>query len=217
MRQEVVQEPQPEKPGDFASDDYLKFAVREGTIHTRTGFRAFLAGEDFIVSLQQGLESELGDGSARVLYKCGYKWGQREMRAFVPLIEKEYNKKLQELGAAFFLEQWWLPLQAEGWGTWKLDMTQRRQGMIFIDLFNSAIAGSIGQAGKPVCHLYAGLFAGVFAYLTKNDLSGIEVQCDAAGDDFCKFIIGTEKRIDAAEFWLREGASAREIIAKLSG
>jgi hypothetical protein len=88
--------------------------------------------------------------------------------------------------------------------------------MIFIDLFDSAIAKSLGQLGKPVCHIYAGLFAGVFTYLTQRDLSGIEVQCYAMGEDICKFIIGAEKRINAAEFWFREGATAREIIEKIS-
>jgi uncharacterized protein len=64
--------------------------------------------------------------------------------------------------------------------------------------------------------LYAGLLAGVFTYIAKRDLSGIEVQCYAMGEDFCKFLIGSEKRINAAQFWLTEGATATEIVNKLS-
>jgi uncharacterized protein len=216
MQSEIVVGAQPIKHNVYNRDDFFKFAVREGTIHTRNGLRAFLASEDFVVGLQQGLETEVGDASAMILYKCGFKWGLQDMKFFVPMIENEFGQKLNEMNAAFFLEQWWWQLQAEGWGAWKVDTSQRKQGMIFIDLYESAIAKSLERVGKPVCHVYAGLFAGVFTYLTKYDLSGIEVQCYAMGEDFCKFIVGAEKRINAAEFWHKEGASAAEIIEKLS-
>ncbi|NJM54106.1 MAG: 4-vinyl reductase [Blastocatellia bacterium] len=216
MEQEIVVGAQPIKHNVYNRDDFFKFAVREGTIHTRNGLRTFLASEDFVVGLQQGLETEVGDASAMILYKCGFKWGLQDMKFFVPMIESEFGQKLNEMNAAFFLEQWWWQLQAEGWGAWKVDTSQRKQGMIFIDLYDSAIAKSLERVGKPVCHVYAGLFAGVFTYLTKYDLSGIEVQCYAMGEDFCKFIVGAEKRINAAEFWHKEGASAAEIIEKLS-
>ncbi len=216
MQSEIVVGAQPVKHNIYNRDDFFKFAVREGTIHTRNGLRAFLASEDFVVGLQQGLETEVGDASAMILYKCGFKWGLQDMKFFVPMIENEFGQKLNEMNAAFFLEQWWWQLQAEGWGSWKVDTSQRKQGMIFIDLYESAIAKSLERVGKPVCHVYAGLFAGVFTYLTKYDLSGIEVQCYAMGEDFCKFIVGAEKRINAAEFWHKEGATAAEIIEKLS-
>jgi uncharacterized protein len=217
MLPDITVGPQPEKHNYYNRDDFFKFAVREGTIHTRRGLRAFLATEDFVVGLQQGLEDEVGDASAMILYKCGYKWGLQDMKTFVPTIEKEFGQNLSEMNASFFLEEWWWPLQAEGWGAWKVDTSQRKQGMIFIDLHDSAIAKSLGNLGKPVCHVYAGLFAGVFTYLTKYELSGIEVQCYAMGEDYCKFIIGAEKRINAAEFWHKEGATATEVIEKLLG
>jgi hypothetical protein len=35
------------------------------------------------------------------------------------------------------------------------------------------------------------------------------------GEDFCKFLIGSEKRVDAASFWVQEGASAKDIAERL--
>jgi predicted hydrocarbon binding protein len=216
MPPEIVVGPQPNKHNYYNRQEFLRFAIEKGTIATRTGLRAFLATEDFIVGLQRGLEDEVGDAASMILYKCGFQWGLDDMKAFVPLIEQEFGYRLSEMDAKFFMEQWWWPLQAEGWGAWKVDLSQRRQGLIFVDVFDSAIAKSLGNVGKPVCHLYAGLFAGVFTSLTKRELSGIEVQCYAMGEDHCKFVIGADKRINAAEFWVREGASAREIIERLS-
>jgi hypothetical protein len=31
------------------------------------------------------------------------------------------------------------------------------------------------------------------------------------GNDFCRFLIGSEKRVKAAEFWLTSGATAKDI------
>jgi hypothetical protein len=35
------------------------------------------------------------------------------------------------------------------------------------------------------------------------------------GNNFCRFLIGSETRIKAAEFWLSSGATAREIEQRL--
>jgi hypothetical protein len=39
-----------------------------------------------------------------------------------------------------------------------------------VELRNSAVAQSMALAGKPVCHLYAGLFAGAFSFYDKTGL-----------------------------------------------
>ena len=36
------------------------------------------------------------------------------------------------------------------------------------------------------------------------------------GNDCCKFLIGGEERVNSAEFWRREGATADEIMNKLA-
>lgn len=74
---------------------------------------------------------------------------------------------------------------------------------------------TIGDVGKPVCHIYAGLFAGFFTSLIKKDLGCIEIQCYAMGETFCKFLLGKKDRIDAASFWHNEGATARDIEKRL--
>jgi uncharacterized protein len=203
------------KHNHYNSEDFLKFAVQKGTIHTRSGLRAFLATEDFVVGLHRGLEEEVGDAAAMILYRCGFRWGVEDMKVFVPIMEEEFNLKRDDMEVNFLLETWWWWFQTQGWGAWKLDLSQRKQGMIFVDVFDSAIAKSLGNVGKPTCYLYAGVMAGVLTYLAKRDLAGIEVQCYAMGEDFCKFLIGAEKRINAAQFWLTEGATATEIIQRL--
>ena len=116
---------------------------------------------------------------------------------------------------SFLMETWWWPLQAMGWGSWEVDFTKNEQGIVLINVYDSAVAKSLGEVGKPVCYLYAGMFAGVLTHLSRRPLSGIEIQCYAMGANYCRFIVGAEKRVNAVEFWLEEGASAGDVIAKL--
>lgn len=86
---------------------------------------------------------------------------------------------------------------------------------LIFNLFDSAVARTLGDVGKPVCHLYAGLFAGFFTQLVNKQLSCIELQCYSMGETYCKFLLGNKDRIDAAAFWQNEGATARDIQRKL--
>ena len=35
------------------------------------------------------------------------------------------------------------------------------------------------------------------------------------GEDYCKFLVSTNKRVNAASFWRNEGATAKEILTKV--
>lgn len=177
--------------------------------------RVILVPEDFVVAFQVALEEEVGDAAAEIMYRCGYEWGKEDIKNFVARLESEYEKPLKSFKAGVLLELWWWPFQASGWGSWKYDLSNEKEGLIFIDLFDSAVAQSIGNVGKVACHYYAGMFAAAFSHLSRNELSGIEIQCYAMGEEFCKFLIGSSKRINSAQFWVREGATANEVIDRL--
>jgi len=197
--------------------DAEKFWLREGAgrLLNRYRQRVMLVPEDFIVSYQLALEDEVGDAAAEIMYRCGYEWGKADIRGFEKRFEEEFGRKMSEAHSQMALETWWWPLQAAGWGAWSYDFSQLKDGLIFVDLFDSAVAKSVGNIGKVVCHYYAGMFAAAFGHIARNELSGLEIQCYSMGEEFCKFLLGSSKRINAAQFWAREGATAKEIIARL--
>jgi uncharacterized protein len=83
-----------------------------------------------------------------------------------------------------------------------------------VDLFDSAVAKTLGYMGKPVCHLYSGLLAGFYSVAFSQELSSTEIQCYAMGNDFCRFLVGSSDRIQAAEFWISSGANAAAIAQR---
>lgn len=200
----------------YAKRDFFEYDLRAGTIRERTGTRGVHVTEDFMVGLQNGLEEEVGDAAAIIMYRAGREWALQDMKLFEKRFEAEYGgrTRMNEANVMLALETWWWPLTSEGWGTWKVDFSQSGKGLVFVDLFDSAVAKSLGNIGKPVCHMYAGLLAGVFTYFSRHELSGIEIQCYAMGEEYCKFLIGAENKVNAAGFWVQEGASAREIMER---
>jgi predicted hydrocarbon binding protein len=95
------------------------------------------------------------------MYSVGLEWGKLDSLQFESWFEKEFGMSPRRANLMFLLETWWWPYISQGWGRWEVDMSDRKQGFMFINLFDSAVARTLGDVGKPVCHLYAGLFRGV--------------------------------------------------------
>jgi uncharacterized protein len=192
------------KHNHYSFKDFFQFESGKGTIVDWNNAQNILATEDFIIGLVEGLEEEVGEASAAIMYTIGCEWGQKDAFFFEKWFEKEFDRPVRQTSLMFLLETWWWPFTAQGWGRWEVDMGDRRQGFMFINLFDSALARTLGDVGKPVCHLYAGLFSGF-----------IEIQCYSMGETYCKFLLGGQERIDAASFWLNEGATAKDIEKRL--
>lgn len=205
----------PKKHNHYGFRDFFQFDPDQGTITDWNGSQNVFATEDFIIGLVEGLEEEVGDASAATMYTIGCEWGQKDAFFFEKWFEKEFDRSMRQANLLFLLETWWWPFTSQGWGRWEVDMGDRKQGFLFINIFDSAVARTLGDVGKPVCYLYAGLFAGFFTEMVKKQLSCIEIQCYSMGETYCKFLLGGQDRIDAASFWLNEGATAKDIEKRL--
>jgi predicted hydrocarbon binding protein len=213
----VVYGQQPYKHNHYTDDQFFRGQPEKGLITNAYGQRVMRVSEDFVVAVLGGLEEELGDAAGEIMYKCGYEWGMEDMNSYAPRVQAEFEVAMNKMQMGLLLETWWWPLQIEGWGGWNYDLRQGKQGLIFIDLYESAVAQSLGNVGKVVCYFYAGMFAAVFSTLARRQLSCIEIQCYSMGEDHCKFLIATDKRVNAAAFWRQEGATFKDIAKKLNG
>lgn len=199
----------------YSLQDFFIPNPEQGVISDWNGMRNVLTSEDFIIGLQEGLEEEVGEASAAVMYTIGCEWGKKDAEFFAQWFEKDFKRSIRQTNLPFLLETWWWPFAAQGWGRWNMDMSDRKQGFMFISIYDSAVARTLGDVGKPVCHLYAGLFSGFFTNLVNKKLDCIEIQCYSMGENFCKFLLGGSDRIDAAAFWQNEGATSRDIERQL--
>jgi uncharacterized protein len=198
----------------YSRAQFFKFDMENGRIEDYNRQRNILVGEDFIVSLLKGLEHEVGEAAGYLMYQIGFNWGKQDVVLFQSWFLEYYGLTLETCNLAFAMETWWWPYTAQGWGTWAPDLSMLENGFIYVDLFNSAVAKTLGYMGKPVCHLYSGLLAGFYSVAFSQELSSTEIQCYAMGNDFCRFLVGSSDRIQAAEFWISSGANAAEIAQR---
>jgi uncharacterized protein len=210
-----VQSKYPHKHHHYSFEEFFRFQEQQGIVKDWNGGRNIFAGEDFILALIQGLEQEVDDAASVLMYDLGKAWGERDFVLFKQWFEAEFGRGIGECPLPFVLEAWWWPFTTQGWGTWEVDLEDQANGFLFISIFDSAVARTLGNVGKPVCYIYAGLFAGFFSQLVGKDLGCIEIQCYSLGETYCKFLLGKRDRIDAANFWQTEGATLQDIKRRL--
>ncbi len=207
----------PQKHAHYTVGDFFNFDTNKGSITDWNESRNVLVSEEFIIGLIEGLEEEVGSASSVVMYNIGKAWGVRDAKFFEKWFEQEfqYEKTIHEINLLYVLEAWWWPFTAQGWGNWDVDLSEQKNGFMFVNIFDSAVARTLGDVGKPVCHIYAGLLAGFFSTFINKNLNCIEIQCYSMGETYCKFLLGKQNRIDAATFWQNEGATTKDIEKRL--
>lgn len=218
QNQHLLHDKYPKKHFHYKFEDFFAFHSQTGTVVDWNQTRNIFVTEDFIIGLIEGLEEEVGSAAPVVMYNIGKEWGKRDANFFRKWFSTEYEcdeQNLSEKNLQFVLEAWWWPFTSQGWGNWDVDLSEQNNGFMFINIFDSAVARTLGNVGKPVCHIYAGLLAGFFSDIVSKDLNCIEIQCYAMGETYCKFLLGKNDRIDAATFWHNEGATAKDIEKRL--
>jgi predicted hydrocarbon binding protein len=117
------------------------------------------------------------------------------------------------------LDRWWSPLAQAGWGTVTLDVSSLSRGFAFIELRHSTVVAALAgpnRATEPLCHLYAGLFAGALSFFERAERHGVEIQCAALGAPACRFAVGPGSQIDEVEMWRKQGIAPDEIRRRLT-
>jgi predicted hydrocarbon binding protein len=176
-----------------------------------------VASIEFVRSLHFTLLETFGDDTQDVLYRIGYEWGLREMTALSRRLREGTapSGNLWQMDVKSVLETWWAPLLAGGWGAWTLTATSKARGISAIEMHNSIVASALPGADFPVCHLYAGLFAGGLSFFERAERHGVEISCRAVGDPACTFVIAPAGEVDPVETWRQQGVAMTEIIGRL--
>jgi bacteriochlorophyll 4-vinyl reductase len=204
----------PSRHNYFNDEDFIRPDPARGTVRDAVGRRLVRASADLLAALRAPLGRE-GAAAGDVLYKVGRRWGDADFRAFAARAPKEFGVTgLEQMHFQVMLESWRWPFTSAGWGTWRYDFRRARVGLPVVDLTNSVAV--TGRADKPVCHLYAGLFAAVFSALAKRDLVGVELQCAATGAECCRFLVASAAKAGAAARLRDEGVPAEEILDRLA-
>jgi predicted hydrocarbon binding protein len=191
----------------------------EGAIRLADHQRVVAIAEPLMQHLHFAIIEQLGETAQDALYRAGYEWALQDMLRLTRQLREEADDATfdfwrQDLKGV--ISRWWTLPEALGWGTATFDFAAAARGLTFVDLRQSIVADAFAGADQPVCHLYAGLFAGALSFCARAERHAVEVQCTAMGQAACKFIVGPGAEIDTAEAWRQQGIAAPEILRRLS-
>lgn len=147
-----------------------------------------------------------------VLYRIGFEWALESMVSFSAHRPEAAAREIAS--PALLLLDWWEGFRKTGWGALARAEVVA-PGMALMDLDQGAVGPALGRSDDPVCHLYAGLFAGALSFLAKSECHGVEVQCRATGADICRFVIGPANTVDQVETWRQQGVSPAQIVDRV--
>lgn len=216
--------PRPTNDGRRQSrDDFIRPLPAEGTLRLPDDRRAAVVPALFLGHLHRELTRDLDDASRHALYKFGYEWALQEMVLLSRTVQAEFgaggNLDLWQMDAKFVLDRWWTPLAQAGWGRVSFDLSSLSRGFAFAELRDSSVVAALAGSARPtepVCHLYAGLFAGAVSFYERSERHGVEIQCAALGASFCRFAVGPGSQIDEVEMWRKQNTAPDEIRRRLT-
>jgi predicted hydrocarbon binding protein len=166
-------------------------------------------------SLLFGMREGWGDEAAARFYHCGRNWGQELALRLEAEARRRFSSAALEAPAEDMLRLCDEILAGEGWGRLAFDFGRREAGLVEARIENSACAESFGDLGRPGCHLYAGMLAGLVSVYARRDLEACEIACRCAGAERCHFVLGRADRLQPVETWLADGCGPAQILERL--
>lgn len=204
--------------GAMQSIDLLSFDLYEGTIVDPADTRVIFLATDILRGIHAALAYEAGDAWKIVLYRCGFLWGQKTLQQFVRQSQGAFGTKFELISVDAFMGNFVAFIGANGWGVMSFDLTQLvTHGFMRFELKKSLFSEALEHLRDRVDYLVAGMLAGIFSDLSRQDLSCIEITSALTGADASVFVVSASARIEALRNLVESGATERELLEVLCG
>lgn len=100
-----------------------------------------------------------------------------------------------------------------GWGTVRHVQLHPGVGALECEGWVEAVAAR--EADDGYCHITTGIFADVLGRLAGGDVAVMEVECEAAGGDRCRFLFGGPAALGAVYEGVAQGLATDDAVARL--
>jgi predicted hydrocarbon binding protein len=159
--------------------DELNYDQTTGSLLYK-GVRYLLMRPETIAGFQKALVEKCGNVVDDQLFEGGYAGGSLSARKYRDLhnfSDHEIIEFMMSMGNQI------------GWGHFSLVRYDPATKYLCVTVTDSPFAQAYGQSSQSVCHLTRGVLAGMALVLFGGDCSADEVECQARGDERCRFEI----------------------------
>lgn len=102
-----------------------------------------------------------------------------------------------------------------GWG--RMTMSSLYDVVAAIDLEEAWEPRATGPAGGPSCHVSTGVLSAFFGAFAPYAVAALEVECSAAGQPRCRFLLGPPAVLEQVYERVAAGADYETALSQLSG
>jgi len=201
---------------DLALSPALTPDATRGTLADAVGLPVTALNEDFWRSLYTLWEHAPVERRRESLHRLGHEWGLRHARRVERLIQRQHGVTLREAELQMALECLSGSLALLGLGRFDVDFGLRQKGLLPIDHHHSPFARMLADREEPCCDPIAGLHAGFLSHLSGRPLAAVEVHCGRAPGEPCRFVVGTESRLERL-LHPAEGSADASLLVELQG
>lgn len=148
-------------------------------------------------------------------HEWGVQWGRRMVVDLEVDCLEATGQSLRERPMQEVCDRLSGHVEAQGWGTLRVDLSTAASGGVLLELERSALVAASRRHDQRRCFLLAGMLSAAFSHLAARRLHVEEVRCAAAGHPQCEFLVVGATRRTTVSGWVRQGADAHTILGKL--
>ncbi len=128
-------------------------------------------------------------------HRLGKDWGWQHALRVESFVQREHGMTLREVELQVALESLSGSIGALGLGHFDVSLEYRARGLVVISHHNSPWVSTLERDGDR-CGVLAGLHSGFLSYLSGRSLHAREIDCSRSLTTPCRFVVGTERRLD---------------------
>ena len=154
-----------------------------------TGSAMLAITRDALTALRAALLRDTGPAAAAYLQEAGYAGGGALFEAFRQWLAARGAGAPESLSVDAFQREATEFFRQAGWGS--LRVGALHDTVATLDSTDWGEATPNGGSETPSCHLSAGMFADFFGRVADAPLAVMEVECRSAGNERCRFLLGS--------------------------
>lgn len=181
---------------DLPASVELQADPARGRLDDDAGLPVTVAGADFWQALAALWRHAPPAQRREALQRLGREWGLRHAQRVERLLQRQHTLTLREAELQMALESLSGSLGLLGLGRFDVELDHRRQGILVVHHLHSPFTALFNDWEEPCCDPLAGLHAGFFTHLSGRPLTAVELLCSRTGDGSCRFVVGTESRLE---------------------
>ncbi len=154
------------------------------------------ANDDFWQALDAMTDGQPGAQRRAFFHRLGKDWGWKHALRVENFVQREHGLTMREVELQIALESLSGSLGVLGLGRFDVDLEYRSRGLVLISHRGSPFVAMLARREGRRCDLLAGLFGGFLSYLSGRSLVGREIECSRSPSTPCRFVVGTERRLE---------------------